>query len=104
MSEMNHEAEIHCENCKEKTSCVPFFVHENSLMHKDMDNERMHATMKSIADKDAKNHRNTCIAFAVIILLFVVAYTVRTNIWNETVRQMTAAIMELANAKGIVAP
>ena len=104
MTEQNREIEKSCQNCKEKQACISFFAHENAMMHKDMDNERLHETMKQIAEKDKINHRNTCLFFAIVILLFVVAYTIRTNIWNETVRQMTAAIMELANAKGFIAP
>lgn len=30
-----------CKNCEEKQACIPFFIHENAMMHKDMDNERM---------------------------------------------------------------
>ena len=93
-----------CTGCQKKQACISFFAHENAMMHKDLDNERLHATMKDNDEKNARNHRNTCITFIVIILLFVVTYTIRTNIWNETVRQMSAAIVELANAKGIIAP
>ena len=30
-----------CKNCENKQACVPFFLHENALMHKDRDNRRM---------------------------------------------------------------
>ena len=30
-----------CKNCDHEQACVPFFLHENAMMHKDADNERM---------------------------------------------------------------
>lgn len=30
-----------CKNCSEKTACVPFFAHENVLMHYNRANKRM---------------------------------------------------------------
>ena len=30
-----------CKNCDEKQACVPFFVHENALMHYNRSNKRM---------------------------------------------------------------
>ena len=86
-----------CKNCDEKQACVPFFLHENSMMHKDTDNERMHETMKSISDNDVKSKRNMCITFIAIIIIFVTAYTIRTNIWLSTVNRMNDTIVELAN-------
>lgn len=100
-----------CDLCAKKSEpCISFFAHENAMMHKDMDNDRMHKTLKliseqhsqeihDISEKHMKDIRNIIIGFFVVILLFVVSYTVRTNIWNDTVRQMNAAIVELANAK-----
>ena len=92
--------ESKCGNCEKKsTACISFFAHENSMMHKDLDNERLHETMKRMSEQHTKDIRNIIIGFFAVILLFVMSYTVRTNIWNETVRQMNAAIVELANAQ-----
>jgi len=30
-----------CKNCEEKTACVPFFAHENAMMHYNRANHRM---------------------------------------------------------------
>lgn len=96
--------ESNCKDCGKKQACISFFAHENAMMHKDLDNERLHETMKVTQEKNTRTNRNMCITFILIILLFVVSYTVRTEIWNETVRQMNAAIVELANAKGVSTP
>ena len=82
-----------CGNCRDKQACISFFAHENAMMHKDVDNERAHRTTLFV-----------CIAFVMIVIIFVTAYTVRTSIWLDTITKLNAAIVELANAKGIITP
>lgn len=95
MSETNHinDPDKSCESCSKKHGCISFLAHENAMMHKDTDNERAHRTTLYV-----------CIAFVLIVIIFVAAYTVRTNIWLDTIKSMNAAIIELANAKGIPSP
>ena len=93
MSEPEKTAESGCSNCKDKQACISYFAHENAMMHKDMDNERAHRTTLFV-----------CIAFVLIVVIFVAAYTIRTSIWLDTVKQLNADIVELAGAKGIIAP
>lgn len=76
-----------------KPESVSVFAHENAMMHKDWDNERAHRTTLYV-----------CIAFVLIVIIFVAAYTIRTSIWLDTINKMNAAIVELANAKGITPP
>ena len=116
---MNEEPcnENKCETCSKKSSvaCISFFTHENAMMHKDLDNERLHETIKLMSEQHTKDiermseqHsmdiRNILIGFFVVIMLFVVTYTIRTNIWNDTVKYMNAAIVELAHATSNPAP
>ena len=83
-----------CSTCSKKSEpCISFFAYENSMMHKDMDNERAHKTTLFV-----------CLAFVLIVVIFVTAYTIRTNIWLDTISKLNAAIVELANAKGIITP
>lgn len=82
----------HVENM-EKEQTVSVFAHENALMHKDMDNERAHRTTLFV-----------CIAFVLIVVIFVSAYTIRTSIWLDTIKELNADIVRLANAKGISTP
>ena len=69
------------------------FAYENALMHKDFDNARANRTTLFV-----------CITAIVMTLIFVFAYTVRMNSFIDTINKMTAAIMELAGAKGITPP
>ena len=93
MSEVNNEYEGNCSSCKDKKGCISFFAHENAMMHKDTDNERAHRTTLFV-----------CITFVIITVIFVFAYTVRMNSFLSTINQLTADIVELAGAKGILAP
>ena len=92
--------EKNCSNCNEKQACVPFFVHENAMMHKDADNERM--------AKIIKGQRITNIIQSVVILLivfvFVWFYTSRAQIWSSTITEMKDAIVEVTNAKNNGSP
>ena len=90
---IEHE-ENGCETCsKKKEACVSFLSHENAMMHKDLDNERMH-----------RNNLFTCITVIVITLIFVIAYTIRMNAFVDTINKLTAEIVELACAKGVITP
>ena len=64
---------------------VQFFVHENAMMHKDVDNERLHKTIRTI-----------CLTFILIIVIFVTAYTIRTSVWLNTISKMNDTIVQLA--------
>ena len=76
-----------------KPESVSVFAYENALMHKDMDNERANRTTLFV-----------CLFALLFALIFVVAYTIRMNSFVSLIREMNAAIVELAGAKGIPAP
>lgn len=73
-----------------KPEHITVFAHENAMMHKDLDNERAHKTIWIV-----------CIFALLFALTFVVAYTIRMNTFVALIRDMNAAIVELASAKGI---
>ena len=84
-----------CKNCEDKQACIPFFIHENAMMHKDMDNERM--------EKIVKGQRIVNIVQSIIILLivFIMAmfYTSHTQMWNDTISKQNQTIVEVTNDK-----
>lgn len=55
-----------CKNCDEKQACVPFFAHENVLMHYNRANKRMLIALIVV-----------CVTLSVIIGIFVYGNTVR---------------------------
>lgn len=66
---------------------VSFFVHEADMNRVDTENERLHDTHKSVV-------RTICQTFIGLILIFVVAYTVRTALWQRTVLELKDAIVQ----------
>lgn len=54
-------------------ACIPFFAHENALMHYNHTNKRMLIALITV-----------CITFILTIIIFVVGYTVREKNWLDT--------------------
>lgn len=77
--------DIPAENEEQKRATIDFFVHENDMMQKDLDNERLHKTIHAL-----------CVTFIAIIVIFVATYTIRTSIWLKTFSRMNEIIAELA--------
>lgn len=92
--EGTEEPEDKCSVCSKKSEpCISFFAHENSLMHKDLDNERAHRQTLFV-----------CATVIILTLIFVVAYTLRMNTFVDLIKEMNAALIQISNAKGIIAP
>ena len=66
----------HCKNCEEKQACVPFFAHENVLMHYNRANRRMLVALICV-----------CVTFIVTIIIFVNGYTQREKNWLDTLQR-----------------
>ena len=62
-----------CKNCEEKQACIPFFAHENTLMHYNAANRRMLIALVTV-----------CVTFIVTIIVFVTGYTQREKNWLDT--------------------
>ena len=65
-----------CKNCDNSHACVPFFLHENAMMHYNMANKRMLLALITI-----------CVTLAIVIALFVHGNTVREKQLIELVNQ-----------------
>ena len=76
-----------------KPEMITAFAYENALMHKDFDNERANRTTLYV-----------CVFAIVFALTFVVAYTIRMNSFVNLIKEMNAAIVQLASAKGVISP
>lgn len=66
-----------CKNCEEKKACVPFFAHENVLMHYNRANRRMLIALIIV-----------CVTFIVTIIVFVTGYTAREKNWLDTLQRV----------------
>ena len=76
-----------CKNCEEKTACVPFFAHENVLMHYNRANKRMLIALIVI-----------CITLSVVIGIFVYGNTVREkqliDVINQRITEVTNGVQQ----------
>lgn len=63
---------------------IPYFAHENSMMHYNAANKRMLVALIAV-----------CITFILTIIIFVVGYTVRERNWLHTISGMTAQATEV---------
>lgn len=69
---------MECKNPKENApACIPFFAHENSMMHYNHANKRMLVALLAV-----------CITFILTIVIFVVGYTVREKNWLDTLTRL----------------
>ena len=64
-----------CANCSEKVACVPFFAHENTVMHMATANRRLLIALCVV-----------CITFIATIIIFVNGYTIREKNWLDTLK------------------
>jgi len=66
-----------CKNCDDRAACVPFFAHENVLMHYNRANRRMLIALAVV-----------CITFIITIVVFVSGYTQREKNWLDTLQRI----------------
>ena len=65
-----------CNNCEDKQACVPFFVHENTMMHYNRANKRMLIALVCV------------LAFVTVMIgIFVYGNTVREKQLIDMVNQ-----------------
>jgi len=60
-----------CRNCEEKQACVPYFVHEGSMMHYNRVNRRILITVSALF----------------LLLCLTVSFIVGTLVSNNTIRE-----------------
>lgn len=69
--------------CDSKQACVPFFLHENAMMHYNRANKRMLVALITI-----------CVTLAVVIAIFVHGNTVREKQLIEMVNQRITEVAD----------
>ena len=74
-----------CRNCEERQACVPFYVHENTMMHYNRANHRMLVALITV-----------CITLSVIIGIFVYGNTVREK---QLIDMINQRITEVENGE-----
>ena len=72
-----------CKNCDDRQACVPFFAHENVLMHYNRANKRMPIALVTI-----------CITLSVVIGIFVYGNTVREKQLIDMINQRITEVTD----------
>ena len=73
-----------------KHACIPFFVHENTMMHYNMANRRMLVALITV-----------CITFILTIIIFVFGYTVRERNWLNTLKDLRSTPQTEVTVDGV---
>ena len=74
-------------NCMDK--CIPFYDHENTMMHYNWANRRMLIALICV-----------CVTFILTILVFVIGYTKREENWLRTIKDMnTSTVSEVSDGQ-----
>ena len=74
----------------EKQASVPYFIHEGDMARMDMAMDRMVTAM----DKMKYALRTVCLTLVLVVLLFVVAYTINNNNWRKYVERMQTEVTD----------
>ena len=78
-----------CRGCEERQACVPFFVHEESLMHYNRVNKRILVTVTAL-------FLLMCLTVSFIIGVLVSNNTIREK---QIIEMMNQRIAEVANGE-----
>ena len=71
------EEKENCGNCSEKDRCIPFFDHQNTMMHYNWVNRRSMIQLIAV-----------CITMIVVVLIFATNQTKREQMWQETIKSI----------------
>ena len=71
------------QNKENSPACIPFFAHENTIMHMNLCNRRMLTALICV-----------CVTFILTIVVFVFGYTVREKNWLDTLTRLQITEVE----------
>ena len=68
-----------CAECSEQEKCIPFFDHQNTMMHYNWVNRRSMIQLIAV-----------CIMAVVMVLIFATNQTQREQMWQDTIKSIVA--------------
>ena len=68
-----------CRNCNEQEKCIPFFDHQNTMMHYNWVNRRSMISLIAV-----------CITMIIVVAIFVINQTRREQMWQETIKNIVS--------------
>ena len=66
-----------CANCSEQEKCIPFFDHQNTMMHYNWVNRRSMISLIAV-----------CVTMIIVVFIFATNQTKREQMWQETIKKI----------------
>ena len=84
---MENQEKTCSNNCADR--CIPFYDHENTMMHYNWANRRMLIALVAI-----------CITMICVVIVFATNQTKREQMWQETIKSMySTTVAEVDNGQ-----
>ena len=79
-----------CKECQESEKCIPFFDHQNTMMHYNWVNRRSMIQLIAV-----------CVMAVIIVFIFTTNQTKREQMWQETIKEIVnkATVAEVDNGQ-----
>ena len=78
-----------CGSCGEKDRCIPFFDHQNTMMHYNWVNRRSMIQLIAV-----------CVTMIIVVFIFVSNQTKREQMWQETIEKIVSQTIGTEVADG----
>ena len=90
MTEQEKNCQSNCANCSEQEKCIPFFDHQNTMMHYNWVNRRSMISLIAV-----------CVTMIIVVFIFATNQTKREQMWQETIKSMMrqATVAEVDNGQ-----
>ena len=66
-----------CKNCTEQEKCIPFFEHQDTMMHYNWVNRRSMISLIAV-----------CVTMIIVVMIFATNQTKREQMWQETIKEV----------------
>ena len=66
-----------CGNCDEQEKCIPFFDHQNTMMHYNWVNRRSMISLIAV-----------CVTMIIVVFIFATNQTKREQMWQDTIKSI----------------
>ena len=87
---MTEQGKKNCGNCSEQEKCIPFFDHQNTMMHYNWVNRRSMISLIAV-----------CLTMIIVVFIFATNQTKREAMWQETIKEMyrSGVVTEVADGQ-----
>ena len=66
-----------CAECSEQEKCIPFFDHQNTMMHYNWVNRRSMISLIAV-----------CVTMIIVVFIFATNQTKREQMWQDTIKSI----------------